>query len=194
MSLIKYPSSGGVFSILYILFVSLLFNSCSGPSEISPEKLLTSEKAAAENSNIKLAIPKGWFRTKDNKHYSADLWLIKKDYSAAISLIPVSGDIPPENGLKEAAELSRMMLGLREGQYKPETGSEKNLKLNGVLCRSYLFTDKGGARGRAVIFNYLGKYYELAGYILKKNNNLEQEKLFEIQDILLNELFTRRTS
>jgi hypothetical protein len=176
--------------IVLIVFTTLFFVSCSGPSSLyNFDSELTSETVSSQTTTLKVNVPKGWFSALDNKDGKIDLWLIKDDYSASISFIRVNPDketIKEVNkaGLQKIKEYSQLNNKLAHRTSYIDLFKTENFDINGRKFTSYQFAGSNNVY-RVVVFSYKDQYYECTASIKPGQTKDAQTEIYSIQNSVL---------
>lgn len=148
---------------------------------------LTSTIAKSNSSQLQIQIPQGWIIAEDNAYKTADIWLVKEDYSATIKFEKVSLDEETiksfsEDELGKIAELNKILVKVRFGK---AFGGFTNEEIFGNSTRTfsaYQYADEKGQQIRTVLFKNNSQFYEVTAFALKSANPAE---IFKTQNSVL---------
>ncbi len=173
------------------LLSTFLFISCASKPPYSANYPLTNQIFQSRDSMFSGRIPYGWFSsTNDTLARALVVWLLKEDFSAAITvreliLDRLSSKKVQKDGLETLAFISAGFRSLNSNhlEIKPVT-----FKLNGKeFCSYELTTDT--IYKRIVVFALKGKYYECESSPLNSQfSKAEIIRLFTIQQTVLSSI------
>lgn len=174
----------------YLLLLSItILSACAGGvnSLYFSDYPLTTGKVSSQSGSFSVLLPKGWFIAEDNELRINEIWLIKEDYSASISFIPINVDSSTASQLAAGGlqELKRLNIAFRKAKIgnKPVSiFNEELFQINSNDFLAYEYPDENNAKIRVVLFKFEGKFYECSA-IPASAQNLEE--LFNIQNTLL---------
>ena len=183
--------------IAAVLILILTIFSCSSLKEsiYNSDFPLSQDRAKSISGNFSLKIPNHWFSTIDNENNSFELWLNNKDYSAAITFINIIADDKSMLNKNEGEHELAKLLNYSKIVKKAELGKKYNqfeydeyFELNGIPCAAFVFLSKENKKGRIVVFEFRGHYYESTATVLKENE-INKDTLFVIQNSVLSTIY-----
>ncbi|OGU34607.1 MAG: hypothetical protein A2068_07565 [Ignavibacteria bacterium GWB2_35_6b] len=179
--------------IVYSLIIALAIVSCSSLKEsvYKSDYPLSSERAKSISKSFSLQIPDGWFSTADNEKNSFELWLNNKDNSAAITFINIIADekaVESDNELEKLLNYSKVVKKAELGKNYKELEYEEYFELNGTPCAALVFINKENKKGRIVVFEFDGHYYESTATVLNEEK-ISEKDLFVIQNSVLKTIY-----
>ncbi len=172
-------------SILIFLFA------CSGSSSLyESDYPLTADISRAENESLTVNIPKGWFSAEDNKENKLDLWLIKDDYSATISFIPINLDSQTEGrygtiSLNTIVEYSKLSQKLAHMNSFIDLMKNESFEMNYMQFRAYQFAGTNANSYRVVVFQLGDKYFECTAAVKPPQSPEKLKEIFSVQNAVL---------
>ncbi len=190
-------------SSLFFLFYFLIFNFSfliffSGCASLRypPSHPMSREIVRALQGAMTVQVPQGWFNSTDaNIAPGLLLWLVKKDYTAAITLTELhSDDIGRRqitaDGLETLATISFSLKKERVQQPLQMIGPYEIFSIgNRQYCAYEYSIDQGKTVERVIVFGGFGRWYELTAVpFQRKGRFIDQESLFSVQNSLLSTL------
>ncbi|MFH1197220.1 MAG: hypothetical protein V1720_16095 [bacterium] len=153
---------------------------------------LTNEIITAKSSGLTMRVPQGWFSAEENENKIIDAWLIKDNYSASISLVPLSFDEQIKNkydidDLTGVLNISQLFKKAETGSTYKETGETEFFKLNSIDIAAYQFLGKDTQKIRVAIFQYDNQYYEFTA-MPANGKNISEQELFGVQNSVLSSI------
>lgn len=181
--------------IIYSFIIALAIVSCSSLKEsvYKSDYPLSSERIKSNSKSFSIQIPGSWFSTVDNEKNSFELWLNNNDNSAAITFINIIADekslqTENESELQKLLDYSIVVKKAELGKNYKELEYEEHFELNGIPCAALVFINKENKKGRIVVFEFDGHYYESTATILNDEKFSEKE-LFIIQNSILRTIY-----
>ena len=181
-----------------ISFFTALFLSSCGTSSTSLYDFnypLTGEKALAANSVFSVNVPEGWYKVDNNQNNALTLWLVKKDLSASMQIMPIIPDdkLNGQNNrtkLESLLDYSKIFKKEEVGKKFRTIGSDEYFELNNRPCTAYSFINKDNLQARIVIFNKDNAYYEFTASPSPKTDSTKYipAELFSAQNSVLSSL------
>lgn len=179
--------------------LTLIISACSA-GEVKPlynnDYPLTEDFAYSLSADFSVNIPEGWFTSEDNECKCIDLWLIREDFSATISFVPLDflssnpANQLEEDLLKEAVLYSktRRMAKLQENFHPYET--DEYFKLRGNQYAAYQYIGDEGLPIRVVLFSYNGAYFEVSAVPSQQVGSgvVNPSDLFRIQQTVISSI------
>lgn len=173
----------------------MLASSCSSVKNSIYESNfpLTSERAKSVSGNLSVQVPQGWYPTVDNVEKSFELWLNNKNNSATITFINIIAD---DNSIRSGKEdelhtllnYSKIVKKAELGKSYKELEYDEYFELNGIPCAAFIFLNKENKKGRIVVFEFRGHYYESTATLLN-GDEIDDNNLFVIQNSVLKSLY-----
>lgn len=167
----------------------VIISACSGRinSLYFSDYPLTSGKVSSQSGAISVLLPKGWFIAEDNEFRINEIWLIKEDYSASISFIPINVDSSTANqlvigGLPELKRLNFAFRKAKVGNAPLSFLNEEFFQVNHTKFLAYEYTGQGNSKIRVVLFKFKDKFYECTA---SSSNSQNSEELFNVQNTIL---------
>lgn len=183
------------YKIVYSFIIALAIVSCSSLKEsvYNSNFPLSTERAKSISNNFSIQIPNEWFSTVDNANNSFELWLNEKNYSASITFINIIADeksLQSENDdeLQKLLNYSKIVKKAELGKNYKELEYEEYFELNGIPCAALVFLNKENKKGRIVVFEFDGHYYESTATILNEDK-INENDLFVIQNSVLKTIY-----
>lgn len=180
---------------IFLPIIAVAIASCSSLKEsvYKSDYPLSSERARSVTKSFSLQIPNGWFSTADNENNSFELWLNNKENSAAITFINIVADekslqAENEDELHKLLDYSKIVKKAELGKNYKELQYEEYFELNGIPCAALVFLNKENKKGRIVVFEFDGHYYESTATVLNEEKISEQD-LFVIQNSVLKTIY-----
>ncbi len=199
----RQASSGQVIGIhsvkmyffLFTFYFFLLFSGCASLKYPSSYPM-TREIVRSLQGGITVQVPQGWFNSTDaNVSPGLLLWLVKKDYTAAITLTELHIDEIGSkqviiDGLETLASISFSLKKERVQEGIQLIGTYEIFTLGGKKYCAYEYsTDQGKTIERVIVFGGVGKWFELSAVPFQKRGRfIDHESLFSVQNSLLNSL------
>ncbi|MGD0337480.1 MAG: hypothetical protein ABSB78_01690 [Bacteroidota bacterium] len=157
---------------------------------------MTREIVRSLQGGITVQVPQGWFNSTDaNVSPGLLLWLVKKDYTAAITLTELHIDEIGSkqiiiDGLETLASISFSLKKERVQEGIQLIGTYEIFTLGGKKYCAYEYsTDQGTTIERVIVFGGVGKWFELSAVPFQKRGRfIDHESLFSVQNSLLNSL------
>lgn len=148
---------------------------------------LTTGKVSSQSGKFSVLLPKGWFIAEDNDLRINEIWLIKEDYSASISFIPINVDSSTADqlvlgGLQELKRLNIAFRKAKVGNASFSILNEEFFQVNDTEFFAYEYTTEDHAKIRVVLFKFNGKFYECSA---SSSNSQNSEELFNVQNTIL---------
>lgn len=181
------------FTFLSILFIA----SCSSVEEsiYDSDFPLSSERAKSVSNNFSVQVPKGWFSTVDNENNSFELWLNNKENSASITFVNIIADekslqseIENKDELHKLLNYSKIIKKAELGKNYKELEYDEYFELNGIPCAAFVFLNKKNKKGRIIVFEFRGHYYESTATVLNADK-IDEDDLFVIQNSVLKTIY-----
>lgn len=180
---------------IFLPLIAITLISCSSLKEsvYKSDYPLSSERAKSVSKSFSLQIPGEWFSTVDNDKNSFELWLNNKENSAAITFINIIADekslqAENEDELQKLLDYSKIVKKAELGKNYKELEYEEYFELNGIPCTALVFINKENKKGRIVVFEFNGHYYESTATVLNEEKFSEKD-LFEIQNSVLKTIY-----
>lgn len=177
---------------LYFIIVSLIILvSCTGTSSLyNDDYPLTTDAVKSKPGNIAVNIPKDWFSADDNKENKIDLWLIKDDYTATISFIPVNveendGTRFANSSLDKIKEYSKLSQKLAHLNNYIDMLKDETFELNKTKISTYQFAGKDGVAYRCALFKIGDQYYECTAAAKPPHSKEKLNEIFSAQNAVL---------
>ena len=179
----------------FVFAITSCFISCSpGYESIYDSNYpLTTQRVKSLSGEISVRIPEEWFSVTDNEKQSFDLWLIKNDYSAAISFVKLNPDEQTlqhkkDDRLSLLLKYSKMLKRAENGNDFSVISDDEFFELNNLRFGSFVFSAKDFPKNRIIIFEFGNNFYESTATILNSTDNNDFE-LFEIQNTVLKSIY-----
>ncbi len=180
---------------LFTFSFLLLFNGCAS-LKYPPSYPMTREIVRSLQGGITVQVPQGWFNSTDsNVAPGLLLWLVKKDYTAAITLTEFHADEIGNkqlttDGLETLASISFSLKKEHVQQAIQMIETYEIFTLNGrKFCAYEYSTDQGRTIERVIVFGGIGRWFEISAVpFQKKGRFIDHESLFTVQNSLLNTL------
>jgi len=175
-----------------VVLTLLSLTGCGGgnASIYNSDYPLTNEIAKSKTSKLSVKLPAGWYAADDNENNFIDLWLVKSDYSATLSFIPLNVD--PEavkeadkSELESVLNISKTFKKAKYGTSLKAFTNEEIFKINNDEYGAYEYTDSQNRLIRVVLLKFNNKYYELTAIPVK---NQDAQELYKIQNSILSSL------
>ena len=186
-----------IYKILFSFLLVSLIASCTSVKEsvYRSDFPLSFERAKSVSENFSVGLPYDWFSTLDNEKNSFELWLNNKDYSASITFINIIADEKTlqnenedEDELHKLLNYSKIVKKAELGKNYTELEYEEYFELNGIPCAGFVFLNKENKKGRIVVFEFRGHYYESTATILNENK-IDENQLFRVQNSVLKSIY-----
>jgi len=153
---------------------------------------LTSHRIFSRAGTLSVKVPEEWFAAEDNEKNIFDIWLVKNDYSASMSLVPLNIDekISEEisiSGVEGLLQISKSFRKLESSFGYAETLSSEFFEYNGIEYASYQYLKNNNLKERVIIFLYHRVPYELtvSCEISEMCDDQFMHELFIIQNAVL---------
>lgn len=175
---------------LSFVFMAIVVSCSGGGGSIYPgNHTLTNETISSKSSGLTMRAPQGWFSAEENENKIIDAWLIKENYSASLSLVPLNFDEQIKktydiDNLAEVLNISKLFKKAETGLAYKETGETEFFKLNSKNFAAYQFTGKNSKKIRVVVFRYADQYYEFSA-IPAEGKSISEQELFGVQNSVL---------
>jgi len=187
-------------AVLISLAFSLTYYSCTAtPERFYTEKPgyeadypMTADPAYSLSTPLVLKIPKGWFTAEDNDCNCIDIWLIRDDFSATMSLTlfnVTSSDSSQivKATLEDALKFSKKF---KEAELKDKfsiLGNDEFFFLNNKRFAAYSYLGDENLPIRIVVFDYSDKYFEFSAVPAKSigKGEVNPQELFRVQQSVL---------
>jgi len=180
---------------IFLSIIAVAIDSCSSLKEsvYKSDYPLSSERVKSVTKSFSLQIPNGWFSTIDNEKNSFELWLNNKENTAAITFINIIADekslqAENEDELHKLLNYSKIVKKAELGKNYKELQYEEYFELNGIPCTALVFLNKENKKGRIVVFEFDGHYYESTATILNEEK-ISEKDLFVIQNSVLKTIY-----
>ena len=184
-----------IFKVLFTFLLFLFITSCSTVrnSVYDSNFPITNERAKSVSGDFSVGIPYDWFSTLDNEKNSFELWLNNKDYSATITFINLIADekslkSEDDDELHKLLNYSKIVKKAELGKNYTELEYEEYFELNGIPCTALVFLSKENKKGRIVVFEFRGHYYESTATVLNEDK-IDEDQLFRIQNSVLKSIY-----
>ena len=165
-----------VIKIFLSLFLFFLLTQCASRySQSDADKILSTERVSAKTSPISFLIPQGWRVIDANDSTFIDLWLINKDYSSSLSVIPLHGG-DTKQSFSRYVSVSKLSNKMKFKNEKIKIIDEDNEEINGIRTASYYFKNNKSLH-LISLFKFKGKFYELTAW----DKNLNYDESFQIK-------------
>ncbi|MBU2491881.1 MAG: hypothetical protein KJ571_04595 [Bacteroidetes bacterium] len=181
--------------ILFSFISFLIISSCSSIKESVYDSNfpLSSERVKSVSENFSIKVPFGWYSTVDNENNSFELWINNNDNSAAITFININTDeelmqSKNINELKTLLNYSKIVKKAELGANYKELEYEEYFELNTIPCAALVFINKENKKGRIIVFEFNGHYYESTATILNEDK-INEKDLFVIQNSILKTIY-----
>lgn len=157
---------------------------------------MTREIVRSLQGGISIQVPQGWFNSTDaNIAPGLMLWLVKKDYTSAITLTEIHSDEIGNkqisaDGLEMLASVSFSLKRERVQQPIQLMGSYEVFTIGTRKYCAYEYSnDQGRTIERVIVFGNAGRWFELSAVPFpKKGRFIDHENLFSVQNSLLSTL------
>ena len=175
-------------SLLLYLF-SILIVACS-TQRYSVKNSHSSYKhnyALSESGKLKVKIPAGWFKARDNDKKLIDLWLVKDDYLASIKFIPIVIHNSLSSNNESAVSYSKTYIKTSLGRDFKKFITETENELNSKKVSFYKIMLNDERIFRCAVFEKGNSYYECILNYVNPLTNEEINELFKIQnEVIIN--------
>jgi hypothetical protein len=175
----------------FSIILSLIFASCAATLPYATDFPLTQELFHSRDGVLTGKVPQGWFSSTDDTLAPAlILWLIREDFSAALTVREIKLDLLSSQHIeKEGLEpLALMSAGLHDENLPTKGIETQEFKINKNKFCSYEI-GSGISRKRFVVFVTNGKYYECEAQPLKGIwTGTDLARLFTTQQTVLSSL------
>jgi hypothetical protein len=185
-------SACGIFcGLVLISFLSLAGCGGGNTSLYNSDYPLTNETAKSKTSKLAVQLPSGWYSADDNECNCMDLWLVKNDYSATLSFIPLNIDadaIKNEAGMSELEAVLSISKTFKKAKYGSSLKSfinEEFFTINNSQFAAYEYSDSQKRLTRVIVLKYNNKFYELTALPIKGQ---DAQELYKIQNSVLSSL------
>jgi hypothetical protein len=176
-----------------IILTFLSFAGCGGgnSSIYSFDYPLTNETAKSKTSKLSVKMPSGWYTADDNENNFIELWLVKNDYSATLSFIPLNMDqetLKEDTGKSELETAISTSKTFKKAKYSSTLKAITNEEIFTIDTNqygAYEYTDSQNRLVRVVVLKYNNRYYELTALPVK---NQDAQELYKIQNSILSTL------
>ena len=172
-------------------FLFIVLISCSGSVSLYEfDYHLTPETIKAESNQISARIPKGWFSAEDNEENKIDLWLIKDDYSATISFIPVIfNDVEKEryskSNLSGVVEYSKLSQKLAHTVNYIDLLRAEHFEIGDLKINTYQFAGRNAVNYRVAVFKWGNRFYECTAAVKPPQSPEKLNEIFSAQNAVL---------
>ncbi len=174
-----------------VVFLPLLLASCAATSPYAADYPLSHEQFRSPDGRLAGWVPQGWSSLSDDSLAPAlAVWLLKDDFSAAVSVKELHLDPPTESLITDGGLklLARVSAGLHEGIPADAAIEPREFELRGNRFCSYEFGDEGRRR-RIVVFAARGRYFECEARPLKGTwSATDLARIFSVQQTVLSTL------
>ena len=189
-----------IYTAFAIGIVFITFFSCSSSREsiYKSDYPLQMEYGKSISTDLKVRIPEGWFYVEDNKNHTADLWLLRDDFGAAIAFNPIHIDGSTineihENEIDDLAEALSYSKTLRKAMHGTKFRgilADEYFEINGMLFAAYQYFDGSGLPARVIVFRYLNYFFEASASFRNTENaaNSDFAQLFRLQNSVVSSL------
>ena len=163
---------------VFLLFIisAFIFSQCTSRySQKEADKILSTERVSAKTSPISFLMPQGWRVIDANDSTFIDLWLINKDYSSSLSVIPLHGG-DTKQSFSRYVSVSKLSNKMKFKNEKIKIIDEDNEEINGIRTASYYFKNNKSLH-LISLFKFKGKFYELTAW----DKNLNYDESFQIK-------------
>jgi hypothetical protein len=155
---------------------------------------MSREVVSSLQGGLTVQVPQGWFNSTDsNVAPGLLLWLVKKDYSASLTLTELQSDEIGNkqiimDGLETLATISFSLKKERSQQPIQMIGTYEMFTLGEKEYCAYEYSvDQGRTIERVIVFGGIGRWFELVAVPFPRRGRfIDQESLFSVQNSLLN--------
>lgn len=172
------------------LFLIIAVLGCSAKIENAESNILTGKLAGSKISELKVNIPVGWFQVDNDEYAHLDIWLMKNDYSASITFVPVIPDDETKaafigDEIKQVLRYSRILNKTSLGEDFKLLGTEKYYSLGDRNIGEYKFLNKNNLV-QVYIIKYHAKYFEISASEIKSiSKEIKNPSLAEITKTMI---------
>ncbi|MGE5496634.1 MAG: hypothetical protein ACM3Q2_01070 [Syntrophothermus sp.] len=157
---------------------------------------LTNDTAYSVSTSLKLRIPAGWTAAEDLDCKCTDIWLIRKDFSAVLSLFAITPESyikqhPEEDTLMSVMNYSKEMKKIKlKTFFAPAAGKDEFFNLEGNKFAAYEYQGDEELPVRVVVFRYGTSFFELAAIPASKVglHKVQPDSLFSVQQAVLSSI------
>lgn len=182
--------------VFILIISSLIISSCAHTTGsrlyTETDYPLGQDSAFSASSPLALRIPNGWTASEDKECSCIDLWLIRSDFSATITLFQLNtGSIlqqhPGEDTLNVILSFSKDLRKAKLGEKFKTVQEDEFFILNSRQYGAYEYEGDEGLPVRVVVFRYFDRFFELAavpsGSVGKRP--VDPKELFKVQQSLI---------
>ena len=180
--------------IFSVFFLSLLLFACSSVknSIYKNDFRLTSQKAFSRDSSYSILVPQGWFASFDNDCNCSDIFLVRQDLNAALSILQINYKTNSEFNLVKNKLINYSKI-MKEAELKNkliEIGKPEFFNIGNIQCAAYQYYNNASLPIRTILYKFDNRYFELNAYVTESGlkNNLIPADLYNAQNTILETL------
>ena len=180
--------------IFSVFFLSLLLFACSSVknSIYKNDFQLTSQKAFSRDSSYSIHVPQGWFASFDNDCNCSDIFLVRQDLNAALSILQINYKTNSEFNLVKNKLINYSKI-MKEAELKNkliEIGKPEFFNIENIQCAAYQYYNNASLPIRTILYKFDNRYFELNAYVTESGlkNNLIPADLYNAQNTILETL------